>query len=184
MWRGLRKNGAKNQKLKILPRVPGQSTRGSYPFPREPCPSTRKRASSSRAKKGTRKRFFLFFSCKSADGLDRQVTLFFPECGSSQVLHLGKRAFTEFRSSPSAQYSAALKKTSFPRVQFFPECNTQGRLASPECPFFSTQESLRHSGNFASPMRVIFNLYKTDMHIPRMLGVFILLLMHVIYIYI
>jgi len=145
-----KKNGAKKTK-KILPRVPSlalgkealcrvpwQGTRGSQPLCRVPGCDTRQSN---------------FFSFNDVGGLGHQVTFFFAECRSSPSVALGKRAFAECRSLPSASTWQSLSSPSaiLPRVQH------SGKIGFVKCPIFGTRGSLRHSGNFASPVVLPIN---------------------------
>ena len=86
-------------------------------------------------------KIFFIFSCNGAGGFGRQVTFFFLGAALPRVLHSGKRAFPECRSSPSARYTTALGEASLSRVQFFPECNTRGRMASLSARFLTLGEA-------------------------------------------
>ena len=145
----------KTKKTKILPRVPGQGTRGRQPLPRVSCSDTRERASSPSAFPGTRGRIFVFLSFNGVGGVNRQVTCFFAECRSSPSVALGEEGlcrvliFTECQDLCGTRESLSSPSAILPRVQH------SGKILFPECPIFGTRGSQRHSENFASPVMVV-----------------------------
>jgi hypothetical protein len=132
---------------RLLPRVPGKGTRGRGSFPKCFISGTRGRGHLPRVlEHGTQGRHFLFFWQTVPSKGAVKCEFPFVSAPLPRVLHSGKKAFPECHPSPSARGFAALRKASLPRVHFFSECNTRGRLASLSARFLALREEFGTRG--------------------------------------
>jgi hypothetical protein len=152
------KNGTKNKKNSSPSAFVG--TRGRGPSPSSgtvtlgeeaPSPSagawhSGKRSPSPSARAWHSGKTFFKFLANGPVQCCRQMQISFCECPSSPSVVLGEDSFPECHPSPSAMGFATLRKTPLPRVYFFPECNTRGRLASPSARFLALGEEFDTRG--------------------------------------
>jgi hypothetical protein len=122
MWEGLKK-------AKRLKTITSPSARVRHSGKRIASPSARARHSG--------KIFFPPVPFPSAV----KCKFYFSGAAFPRVLHSGKMAVPECLSSTCVMPFSTLGKASLPRVHFFPECNTRGRLSSQSARFLALEEA-------------------------------------------
>jgi hypothetical protein len=105
------------------------------------------------------KTFFKFLANGSVQCC-RQMQISFCECPSSPSVALGEDGFSRVPPFPECHGFCNTREAPLPRVHFFPECNTRGRLASPSARFLALGEEFDTRGISVLPLWLRSKLVK------------------------